>query len=54
MGLGVGGELKVVDGFGIVAMASIFPIMTMLIYGIMMQMRQRQILQVKEEESHEE
>jgi hypothetical protein len=54
MGLGVGGELKVVDGFGIVAMASIFPIMTMLVYGIMVQMRQRQILQVAKEESHEE
>ncbi|MDD3146824.1 MAG: DUF1538 domain-containing protein [Candidatus Riflebacteria bacterium] len=54
MGLGVGGELKVVDGFGIVAMASVFPIMTMLVYGIIVQMRQRQILQADGEGSHEE
>lgn len=44
MGLGVGGELNVVDGFGIVAMASVFPIMTMLIYGIIVRMHQRQVL----------
>ncbi len=53
MGLGIGGELKVVDGFGIVAMASVFPILTMLIYGIMVQRRQRQILQADMEETHE-
>lgn len=54
MGLGVGGELKVVDGFGIVAMASVFPIMTMLIYGILSQRRQRQILLTAEEGIHDE
>ncbi len=54
MGLGIGGELNVVDGFGIVTMASLFPILTMLVYGIMMQMNQRQILQTTEEESHED
>ncbi len=54
MGLGIGGELNVVDGFGIVAMASVFPIMTMLVYGIWGQIKQRQILQSIEEESHED
>jgi hypothetical protein len=44
MGLGIGGELKIVDGFGIVAMASVFPIMTMLIHGIRVRMKQRQVL----------
>ncbi len=44
MGLGIGGELKVIDGFGIVAMASVFPILTMLIYGIRVRMKQRLIL----------
>jgi hypothetical protein len=44
MGLGIGGELKVVDGFGIVAMASVFPIITMLIYGIRVRRKQRLIL----------
>ena len=34
MGLGIGGGLNVVDGFGIVSMASLFPILTMLIFGI--------------------
>ncbi len=53
MGLGIGGDLKVVDGFGIVTMASLFPILTMLVYGILVQMRQRQILQTTEEDSHE-
>lgn len=54
LGLGIGGELKVVDGFGIVAMASVFPIMTMLVYGIMVKMRQRQILQTNEEGGNED
>lgn len=45
MGLGIGGELNVVDGFGIVAMTCIFPILTMLIYGISMKTKQRYILE---------
>lgn len=54
MGLGIGGELNVVDGFGIVTMASIFPIMTMLIYGILVHIRQRRVLQRAEENQCEE
>mgnify|MGYP001364284313 CR=1 FL=1 len=34
MGLGIGGELHISDGFGILAMASTFPIITVLAYGL--------------------
>jgi hypothetical protein len=54
MGLGIGGNLHVVDGFGIVAMASVFPILTMLLYGLVVQARQRQILLPPEESSNDE
>ena len=40
MGLGIGGGLNVVDGFGIVSMASLFPIITMLMFGIRIRKRQ--------------
>lgn len=53
MGLGISGELNVVDGFGIVTMASIFPILTMLIYGIRVKARQRQLLRATEEAENE-
>ena len=46
--------MNVVDGFGIVAMASVFPILTMLIYGIIVQMRQRQLLQAQTEVNGDE
>ncbi len=42
MGLSVGAELNVVDGFGILAMASVFPIITVLSYGLIMKNRQKQ------------
>ena len=40
MGLGIGGGLNVIDGFGIVSMASLFPILTMLAFGIRIRRRQ--------------
>ena len=49
MGLGIGGGLNVVDGFGIVSMASLFPILTMLIFGIRVRRRQNSHLQPNEE-----
>ena len=49
MGLGIGGGLNIVDGFGIVAMASIFPILAMLIYGISVQTNQHSVLNSTEE-----
>ena len=44
MGLGIGGGLNVVDGFGIVSMASLFPIITMLAFGIRIRKRQNRHL----------
>lgn len=41
MGLSIGGELNVIDGFGVLALASVFPIITVLIYGLIMQAKQR-------------
>lgn len=41
MGLGIGGELNISDGFGILAMASTFPIITVLLYGLYARYTQR-------------
>ena len=53
MGLGIGGGLNVVDGFGIVSMASLFPILTMLIFGIRVRRRQNRHLNSNEEAKNE-
>ncbi|MCD4736299.1 MAG: DUF1538 domain-containing protein, partial [Bacteroidales bacterium] len=34
MGLSIGGELNIADGFGVLALASAFPIITVLLYGL--------------------
>jgi hypothetical protein len=44
MGLGLGGEMGVVDGFGILAMASVYPILSVLLFGVIVRMRQRRIV----------
>ena len=44
MGLGVGGELGVVDGFGVLALASAYPIVTSTLYGFAVQARQRRAI----------
>lgn len=54
MGLGIGGELEVVDGFGILAMASAYPIISVLLYGFVKQKRQARSLQPAEGESEHE
>ncbi len=41
MGLGIGGALNISDGFGILALASVFPIITVLSYGIYKDTKQR-------------
>lgn len=46
MGLGIGGELNVSDGFGILAMASAYPIVTVLIFGRVV--RSRQLKRIRE------
>jgi hypothetical protein len=41
MGLSIGGELNIADGFGVLALASAFPIITVLLYGLYVQAKQR-------------
>ncbi len=49
MGLGIGGELNIVDGFGTLAMASVYPIVTVLIYGLVVRARQRRSIRAAED-----
>ena len=44
MGLSIGGELNISDGFGVLALASAFPIITVLVYGLYAQAKQRKSL----------
>jgi hypothetical protein len=41
MGLSIGGELNIADGFGVLALASAFPIITVLLYGLVARAKQR-------------
>lgn len=50
MGLGIGGELHISDGFGILAMASTFPIITVLLYGLYSKYTQAKTLNQEEDE----
>jgi hypothetical protein len=45
MGLGLGGQVEVVEGFGILAMASVGPILTVLIVGLRVARTERVILE---------
>ena len=49
MGLGIGGELNVIDGFGVLALASVYPVLSVLLYGMIQRSRQRLALRVMEE-----
>lgn len=44
LGLGIGGALNISDGFGILAMASAWPIITVLIFGIYTKLKQNKNL----------
>lgn len=48
MGLGLGGALGVADGFGILALASAYPILAMQLYGLFIRLRERQIMRTTE------
>lgn len=50
MGLGVSAQTGVVEGFGILAMASLCPIMSVLIVGVWVSWQQRRLLQRAEEQ----
>ncbi len=41
MGLGVGNALGVVDGFGVLALASVFPIISVMLYGLFVRVCER-------------
>lgn len=41
MGLGIGGEIGVTDSFGILALGSVYPILTVLVYSFLFRIRQR-------------
>ncbi len=51
MGLGIGGELNVADGFGSLAMASVYPIITVLLYGLVVRARQRRSIRATDKET---
>ncbi|HOO99086.1 MAG TPA: DUF1538 domain-containing protein [Bacteroidales bacterium] len=53
MGLSIGGELNISDGFGVLALASAFPILTVLLYGLLSQVRQRRTLLTQSDENNE-
>ncbi len=54
MGLSIGAELNVVDGFGILAMASVFPIITVLSYGMIMNKKQKRSLDQEDDTDKDE
>ena len=54
MGLGIGGELHVVDSFGVLAMASAYPILAVLLYGCFVRVRQQLRLQEAMEGSEDD
>lgn len=45
MGLGIGGQIGVVEGFGILAMASVYPILTVLLVGLWTARKQKAAIQ---------
>ncbi len=53
MGLSIGNELNVVDGFGILAMASFMPIITVLTFGLITRARQQRIVKSSTNDDNE-
>lgn len=45
MGLGIGSQVGVVEGFGILASASVFPILSVLLFGLYINRKQRSVLE---------
>jgi hypothetical protein len=48
MGLGLSGELDISDGFGILAMASAYPIVSVLLFGLAARLRRRKVARAAE------
>jgi len=53
MGLSIGGELNISDGFGVLALASALPILTVLLFGLFAQAKQRRALTTQTETGNE-
>ncbi|MDD4383748.1 MAG: DUF1538 domain-containing protein [Bacteroidales bacterium] len=53
MGLSIGGELNVIDGFGILGCASLMPIITVLTFGLITRARQKRIVNASIENDDE-
>jgi len=54
IGLSISGELNIPDGFGVLALASVFPIITVLIYGLFILAKQRRSILATRKESDNE
>jgi hypothetical protein len=50
MGISIGSELNISDGFGVLALASAFPIITVLLYGLIAQAKQKKAIQTQQTE----
>ena len=53
MGLGIGGEVGVLEGFGILSMASVFPILSVLLVGLRVTKRRNALLREEERQTQE-
>ncbi|MEX0981876.1 MAG: DUF1538 domain-containing protein [Bacteroidales bacterium] len=54
MGLSIGGALRISDGFGILALASAFPIITVLTFGLYTRAKQRHSIENKQSSDEDE
>lgn len=50
MGLSIGSEMQVIDGFGVLAQASVYPIFTVLLFGLFSAYKQKKTLQQTNEQ----
>ncbi len=48
MGLGLSGQLDISDGFGILAMASVYPVISVLLFGLAARLRRRKVARATE------
>ena len=53
MGLGIGSELGIVEGFGVLALASVMPILSVLVYGLIIRTRQRRVFERSQEDGED-
>jgi len=54
MGFGIGSAVEVSDGFGLLAMASAYPVLSVLLYGMVIRARQRRVFRAISLEARDE